>query len=675
MMNKIKKILLFLLISFLCYSIFSSIKNTYSANDYQNYSVDEFVYYDPVNESVCNYTNYWTIYNQDTTCYRFTVIDTDDTIDKSTLKIMLDHDEYINSFGERYPYSKYNDVLDSVKIKWKKYNGQIDIIDEDTVASLTNITKENITTGKCIYYESPQKKNQLVHSFLSTNTTYVNNEKFNSDWGYWTKTSFDDQYAYSVGRLGWNCIEAKTGNKGIRPVITVEKNKLTNDKPRKEVSLNNKSPIFSYTPENNYKYLQGFTVANYEKDGLINNKIVFYGINLSGNSEVGNLIECDLNQTNNCISKLTDNQTNLLGHGNGMTYNSTIGKVILLGNDAYKKICNYDAINSGVIDEKECISLPKAGSGGELNGSWINAITPYYYGIGYDEDHDYYYGLFANKIYVLNNNFYPLYSFDTPSSDVNQDLEYNNGYIYLAKAKTSGSCPSEYQLYCETTAGPTSTIYVYNAKFNADGTPSKDFGKLVERIYIPDNLGEIESVSFKTDSLGKIKMIIGFSTWEKNKDTITPSYEFYEIESDIYEPEKINEYIRFDDSLSVDDKIVYSIQPGTIVNDFTNKIDTSGTVSFKDNSDNNLSSDSLLKTGDRMLVLFSDDSQIYTLSVLGDVTEDGISNLSDIKFIANHIVDKNLIITDEKKYAADINNDTLIKMNDLLYLLKYVISK
>ena len=50
-----------------------------------------FFFFDPVTNNPCNENNYWTPFDQSTTCYRFVSITSDDTNKTNMIKIMLDH--------------------------------------------------------------------------------------------------------------------------------------------------------------------------------------------------------------------------------------------------------------------------------------------------------------------------------------------------------------------------------------------------------------------------------------------------------------------------------------------------------------------------------------------------------------------------------------------------------
>ena len=74
---------------------------------YDKYTLEDYVFFDPVSSSPCDYTNYWTPYNQNTTCYRFVVLNPNDTASEATIKVLLDHDvdygtEKIFDFGHYF---------------------------------------------------------------------------------------------------------------------------------------------------------------------------------------------------------------------------------------------------------------------------------------------------------------------------------------------------------------------------------------------------------------------------------------------------------------------------------------------------------------------------------------------------------------------------------------------
>lgn len=89
-------------------------------------------------------------------------------------------------------------------------------------------------------------------------------------------------------------------------------------------------------------------------------------------------------------------------------------------------------------------------------------------------------------------NFKKLYNFNTFMFETNQDLEFNNGYLFYCASDFA--LPNSYQVY--SFYSEYQFIHVYNVKFDKDKKPNKNFGRLVARFMIK-GLGEIESISFR----------------------------------------------------------------------------------------------------------------------------------------------------------------------------------
>lgn len=64
--KNVLKILLILIIVLSCQKVFAAEGKAYHVGDH--------FYFNPVENKTCNYKNYWTTINQNTTCYQFTVI-------------------------------------------------------------------------------------------------------------------------------------------------------------------------------------------------------------------------------------------------------------------------------------------------------------------------------------------------------------------------------------------------------------------------------------------------------------------------------------------------------------------------------------------------------------------------------------------------------------------------
>ena len=92
-----------------------------------SYQLNTYFFFDPVSNAACDETNYWTPFDQSTTCYRFVSVTMNDSENNDKIKIMLDHNIGISDF------SKYKEVLKEKTSKWSRYKGTIDLIDEPLI--------------------------------------------------------------------------------------------------------------------------------------------------------------------------------------------------------------------------------------------------------------------------------------------------------------------------------------------------------------------------------------------------------------------------------------------------------------------------------------------------------------------------------------------------------------
>lgn len=136
---------------------------------------------------------------------------------------------------------------------------------------------------------------------------------------------------------------------------------------------------------------------------------------------------------------------------------------------------------------------------------------------------------------------------------------------------------------------------------------------------------------------------------------------------------KANDKLVFDNSLSVDanNKIIYNINAGTIINSILNKIATNGTITLYDNTSNVI--DKTNKAGTGYIISFKFDSKTvnYVLVVTGDVTGDGNVTLLDVSnaFKENRNKTNNFDIY--KRKAIDFDNNNTFDYNDILKQVVY----
>ena len=453
---------------------------------YQEYKLNKFFFFDPVTNNPCDETNYWTPFDQSTTCYRFVSVTPDDTKEKPSITIMLDHNIGVSNF------LNYKKVLKEQTKKWTRYKGTVNIIDEGKIYKIMKYKSKPTKT-------SPVAPPYKIGHYCS-NSNYIIKGKSVNEKGYWTKSSLNVNLIYAIDENGKNILAAPTRVLGIRPVLEIEKSLLVSDTGVIDIStILKKGEVIKYKHENTkyggfvYKQLQGFTVT---KD-----KLVYISSN-NNNRPKSVLYSYKLNN----INKLFKKEFGTTGHGNGMTYNSKTNKVLVIGPYEYTKVYMYNGDN--LVKEKE---YPKE-------------AYPQYTAIGYDYNDDLYVGHFSKKIFLADSkNMKKLYEFGVQMFEAGQDLEYYNGYTYFCN--TDLNAPSKYQTY-SFYKKLDNIIYVYDTNLDKNKNPSKNFGRLVQRLFIR-GFGELEGVSFRGGYI-----YFGFA-----HSPLSYSYVFYKLEYKLFEKE------------------------------------------------------------------------------------------------------------------------------------------
>ena len=460
-------------------------KEVYAA---EKYNADDYIFFDPISTNTCNEKNYWTYYNQNTTCFRFMVLNNNDNTTNTTIKLLLDHDLGADTFAN------YKTVLNNNTANWTRQSGSIDIPDENTIASIMKLGSNRPTL------DNISINGGITLTTLYTNTENYINGKLVTNSGYWVKGTVpeDDTYAYSVTQYGNNRLVPKTYKRGIRPMITVDKSllKKMSDTNITSKVQNGTEYKYSYFTEQyggyTYKQMQGFTVTN--------DNLVFYSSN-NGNPDNGLVIS----YKGNNFSTLRKKEYGSTGHGNGMTFIPDENKVLVVGPNGYKDIYEYDGT-----------TLTKT-------KTYTPDIT--YSAIAYDDYNKKIIAHYKRRVIFLDRNFKQENSFDLTHIITGQDFEYNNGYIYAVAFEAGTN--STYQLYAFDEAF-SAKVYVIDARLKSDGTPDKDFGRVVKILYVGnikrdglDGTGELEGVSFKDN-----KMWFGYAAQHYDK---TNTYKFYTI--------------------------------------------------------------------------------------------------------------------------------------------------
>ena len=478
------------------------------------YEFQDWIFYDPVTgSSNCNGSNYWTQWDQDTTCYRFFAVDpNEEDNDGDTIQLILDHDVGYGTFDNA------NNVLTTGTANWADYKnsgGTVSLMSENELASAMKLGDARPTVtikdgekkftsinGGKVRTDGVDPRNIVVTRY-ATNALYYDNGQEVNHVGWWTSTPYDadDTYAYSVTEHGNNRLRERSDSRlGVRPVITLNKNKITgSSKDITDITnLTKNASLYKYKYSSQtyggytYKALQGFTMTN--------SNLVFYSSN-NDNPNYGLVFGYTGDNFSTAVSGTPF--YGATGHGNDMTFDSKRNKVLLVGPNGYNDIWVYDGDTLAHTD-----TLANTGTS---DGS-----------IGYDSFNDYYImgGGQSRRVVVMDTNFNALYSIDAPFDEIGQGFEYHNGYLYQT-TWAKNNCPNSYQLFCNDLDNNSSVINVYQLKFNKDGTPSKNFGRRVARLVVDGgaNLAELETISFHND-----EAYLGFGAQSVDS---TYTYKFY----------------------------------------------------------------------------------------------------------------------------------------------------
>lgn len=132
----------------------------------------------------------------------------------------------------------------------------------------------------------------------------------------------------------------------------------------------------------------------------------------------------------------------------------------------------------------------------------------------------------------------------------------------------------------------------------------------------------------------------------------------FNINSDVIKYDEVN-------------NIISRILLGTTVEELKGVIDsTDKTIEVRDKADNIMNDTDIIKTGDKLIIKNSSgNSKKYILSVNGDVLGDGTVSMDGAKKIASHIIDGNVLISQEYLLAADYDGDEMIRMNDVMKMI------
>lgn len=258
---------------------------------------------------------------------------------------------------------------------------------------------------------------------------------------------------------------------------------------------NNISPEFS-SEENNWMNFENLNITpidvalekKYERSADISD-ISLQGMTITDKYIVFAQMKSESENTKiNIVDKNTYKILNSVedycfGHANNIAYNSKDGKCYM----SYTK------------DNKSYVTSFKINDNQQFEDMETKELDKTYFGLTYDEDDNYFIGIYGKEIYILDENFDTvLKSFKYSENNLTkQDIMYYKGHIYFSCYEAGKK--TTYQTTFNNREKGSNVIYVYNMD-----------GILQKTLYISnkDAYGEIEGAAMDADG----KLIAGYNT-------------------------------------------------------------------------------------------------------------------------------------------------------------------
>lgn len=564
-----KKYLYTLILLFISFFINSESIFAASINDYR---VGKFIYYDPVNGNYCSSDNFWTKYNQNTTCYRWAIIDKYENL--GVIRIMIDHNIAVSDFAGRG--SAINSAIKDWKIPaltdaqkealnlsssnglgnlgtnmvLKLYNGNVDR--KNGNGNLINLYEFN---KECINLETPCYKEKDINRirFIASNMTSA---------GYWLSDSINneehkqittnDAYEFYMDKNGQILLADKTLTKGVRLTLYIDVSILSGrtfleseiSLKNNNVSINNNYFNLIGDSNNLNFYAQGFTTIG-------ENKHLFYLQNLSNKkTEKSDGILLYINgSTMKFVEGGNDQNHFPFAHGNGLSYDKKNEKLYVTAKEWSNNVLSRFSLSINNLKTNYVLGNDYVQYRNKVEGDKDKNINFDLATVAIDDTGNRLFSISGNQKLILwyikkkedNTITWDIEnSFDIPEyHGTLQNLTYMNGYLYVAVYE---SCIKDYQIFCYGNKHA-ANIYVYNAKFNPDGTPNRWFGQLVNSYYSYDfnnnnTIHEIEGIGSWEDTIyvGFAKKNLGEEDENLDGEKDASSYEpaVYKFEQTFY---------------------------------------------------------------------------------------------------------------------------------------------
>lgn len=205
---------------------------------------------------------------------------------------------------------------------------------------------------------------------------------------------------------------------------------------------------------------------------------------------------------------------------------------------------------------------------------------------------------------------------------------------------------------------------------------SMDFGILTETnksILIPEiySYGEfINNITIHSDiKLKLLKDNIEILSGNINDSMILKIY-YNDEEIDAFNLK--SEYLKFDQSITVDNNNLYlsNINLNTTVSELLSKIDTTGTITIKNNKNGIITNYDLIGTGTKVSVKLIVKTVEYTIFINGDIDGNGILDMSDVLKIGEYVYNDENSLTGVYIKAADYDNNGIHNLEDIMKAAK-----
>lgn len=135
----------------------------------------------------------------------------------------------------------------------------------------------------------------------------------------------------------------------------------------------------------------------------------------------------------------------------------------------------------------------------------------------------------------------------------------------------------------------------------------------------------------------------------------------------------------FDTILDVDNinNIIFGISEGTTGSELIEKIMAPGIDKIiYDKDGNGKSMTEVLKTGDVVVLSrYGDETNRFSISVVGDINGDGLVNDSDLQILSDYVIGENTISGLVYFKSADIDNNKIYDVNDVILLARLIENK